>query len=115
MEWGLQRISSQEISEWIEYYKLEPFGEERADLRAGIVASTTANASRDRRKRRKPFKPNEFMPRFGTEEPEAQSWERQLQIVEMLNAAFGGKDSRKDANGAKQFLTTWDKDTKGTM
>ena len=29
------------------------------------------------------------------QEPEKQTWQEQLQIVEILNAAYGGKDTRK--------------------
>jgi len=46
------------------YFKLEPFGEDRADLRAGIIASTIANVHRDSKKRRKPYTPQDFMPKF---------------------------------------------------
>jgi len=86
----LVRISSRELSEWAVYYDLEPFGEERADLRAGTVAATMANTSR--RKGRRPYKPADFMPRFGPRED--QGWEEQLSLVERLNAAFGGVDMR---------------------
>lgn len=41
---------------------IDPFGEERADLRAGIIASTIANINRP--KNRKVLKPQEFMPKF---------------------------------------------------
>ena len=64
----LARISSRELTEWMVYAQVEPFGEERGDLRAGIVASTIANVNRDAKKRRKPFEPEEFMPKFGKEE-----------------------------------------------
>lgn len=60
----LARISSRELTEWMAYAQVEPFGEERGDLRAGIVASTIANVNRDTKKRRKPFEPEEFMPKF---------------------------------------------------
>jgi hypothetical protein len=50
------------FQEWREYDRLEPFGEERGDLRAGIIASTIANANRG--KKTKPFKPADFMPDF---------------------------------------------------
>lgn len=42
------------------YEQLEPFGEYRDDLRAGIVASTIANVNSKRR-----YKPDDFMPQFG--------------------------------------------------
>lgn len=94
----LSRISSRELSEWMAYAEVEPFGEERADLRSGIIASTVANTARDPKKRRKPYSADEFMPHFLTEQPEdpeIPQWQKQLVIVEMLNAAFGGKDLRK--------------------
>ena len=86
----LARISSRELSEWAAFAQLEPFGEEREDLRAAIVAATVANTARDPKKQRA-FVPSDFMPDF---EREPQSWEQQLQIVEMLNVAFGGRDLR---------------------
>jgi hypothetical protein len=36
-------LSYTEFQEWCLYYQIEPWGEDRADLRAGIVASTLAN------------------------------------------------------------------------
>ena len=62
----LSRLSSRQISEWMAYYAIEPFGEERADLRMAILASLIANVNRDPAKRREPFTPAEFMPDFGS-------------------------------------------------
>lgn len=42
----LCRIDSRELTEWMAYAMIEPFGEDRADLRAGIIASTFANVHR---------------------------------------------------------------------
>jgi len=39
------RISSLELAEWMAYSTLEPFGENRADYRAGLIASAVANSS----------------------------------------------------------------------
>ncbi len=87
-------MSSREFVEWMAYYEFEPFGEERADLRAGIVASTVANASRDPKRRRNPFRPLDFMPRFdGPKRPKGV--QSMLKIVEMFNAALGGLDLRR--------------------
>jgi hypothetical protein len=90
----LARVSSRELSEWRAYFMLEPFGEERADMRAAIVASTVANTARDPKRRRRPFQASEFMPRFEWKK-ERQGWEEQLRIVEMFNMAFGGEDLRE--------------------
>jgi hypothetical protein len=84
------RMSSREFAEWIEFYGLEPFGEERADVRSAIVASTIANANRDAKKRKKPWTVEDFMPKFGQPAKRQQTWQQQLAIVEMLNEAFGG-------------------------
>jgi hypothetical protein len=56
----LERLDSYELTEWMAYEALEPFGEERADMRAGIIASTIANVNRG--KGQKPFSPTDFMP-----------------------------------------------------
>jgi hypothetical protein len=56
----LAQITSKQLTEWMAFYQIEPFGEERDDLRSGIVASVIANVNRG--KNRKPFKPEEFMP-----------------------------------------------------
>ncbi|MCL5995491.1 MAG: DUF4035 domain-containing protein [Chloroflexi bacterium] len=85
-------MSSREFSEWMAYYNLEPFGEERADLRMAMLASLIANVNRDPRKHSKPFEPKDFMPKFGEETH--QTPEEQLAFVEMLNEAFGGRDLR---------------------
>ena len=55
----LARIDSYELSEWMQYYALDPFGTEREDLQAGIVASTIANANSGKGKA---FQPSDFMP-----------------------------------------------------
>lgn len=39
----LRSMSGQQLAEWIEYSQIEPFGEERDDLRMGILASALIN------------------------------------------------------------------------
>ena len=56
----LASMGSDELTEWMAYYQLEPFGDYRADYRSGVVASTFANAHRA--KDAGPFKPEDFMP-----------------------------------------------------
>lgn len=51
-----------ELGEWLAFYRVSPWGDFRADQRAGIVASTIANCSRDPKKRGTPYRPDEFMP-----------------------------------------------------
>jgi len=56
----LLRLGSDELTEWMAFYQLEPFGDFRGDMRAAIVASTFANANRSRES--KPFTLEDFMP-----------------------------------------------------
>ena len=65
------RMSGREFVHWMAYYNMEPFGEMRADLRAGIIASTIANVNRG--KRHAAFKPDQFMPEFDKPEPKKQA------------------------------------------
>ena len=51
------RLSAQELSEWMAYFSIEPFGEARADYRAGLVASTIANCAGIK----KPMAPTDFI------------------------------------------------------
>ena len=55
-----------------------------------IVAATIANVNRA--ENQPPFSPKDFLPDFEPREP--QTWEAQLSLIEVLNAAFGGKDER---------------------
>ncbi len=59
----LERISSRELSEWMVFYTLEPFGSQADYLGHAITASTIANLMRDPRKQ-KAMKPEDFMPKF---------------------------------------------------
>ncbi len=70
------------------YASLEPFGEERADLRAALVAQITANALRSRKE---PYKLNDFMLRFGEERPD----EDPMQTADDLRARFRAAAARK--------------------
>ena len=63
-------LSYAEFQEWCGYYQIEPWGEDRADLRAGIVASTIANyAGKLRAEGAEPAIPADFMPYLVRPEP----------------------------------------------
>lgn len=87
----LARLPWRIWQEWQAFATLEPFGEGRADLRAGIVAATVANCLA-RRKGQPTFKPYDFMPQF--EEPARRlpviSGEHYQQAL-MITRLFGGK------------------------
>ena len=68
-------------------------GTEVEDWRAGLIASTIANANRDPKKRRKPYAPADFMPERGPIKNKEQSWEEQAQLLEMWFKTAVKKDS----------------------
>ena len=53
----LARMSAHELTEWMIFDSIEPIGEPRADLRAGIIASLVWNANWTAKKT-----PFDFMP-----------------------------------------------------
>lgn len=81
----LSEISSRDFAEWLAYSRLEPWGEERDDLRMGIIAATIANANRG--KNQKAYKPADFIPDFEPESDEQAS----ARIMAQVMAALGGK------------------------
>lgn len=80
-------MSSHEIAEWMAYYRINPWGEDRADLRSGVVASTIANVNRDPNKGR-PFSPRDFMPYHQKQEQDRM--ESIKQGFRKLKAMFDG-------------------------
>lgn len=68
-----------------------------AEYRSGMICATLANLYRDEKKRKKPYQPKDFMPQREKKKEDKQSWKDQLKIIEMLNAAMGGKDARGGA------------------
>jgi hypothetical protein len=86
----LNRISSEELTEWLLFSKTEPIGINAHFLGHAITASTVANVNR--KKGSKALQAKEFIPKF---EEEDQSMDEMLQIAEMITVASGGKDLRK--------------------
>lgn len=75
----LDATDSRELGEWMAYHThIEPIGEVRNDLRAGIIASTIANVNRGKNKQA--FTPAEFMPYH----------EKPKQTEEQMRATFLG-------------------------
>jgi hypothetical protein len=81
----LSEISSVQFAEWMAYSRLEPWGEERDDLRMAIIASTIANVNRG--KNTQAFKPQDFMPSF---EPETEEQAAERLIAKAMKALGGG-------------------------
>jgi hypothetical protein len=85
----LAEIPARTFQEWQCFYAMEPWGEERADIQAGIVASTLANAWRAKGQR--PYKVEQFIPQWWSQKE--QSAQDQIAMCKMLNAMFGGVET----------------------
>lgn len=83
----MRRMSSREITEWMMFYQIEPFGSDTQYIGHAITASTVANSNRGKGK--KAAKMEDFMPKF--ERKKAQTVEQQIQFAAALTAALGGK------------------------
>lgn len=60
----LREMTLREFAGWWHYAQIEPFGEQRADLRMGIHAAANVNCHRDRKRRPKPYEASDFIPVF---------------------------------------------------
>jgi len=86
----LKRISSREITEWMAFSQLEPFGADAQYVGHAITASTIANVNRG--ENTPAYSAADFMPKFGTKD--TQTVEDMIQTAEVITHAFGGKDLR---------------------
>jgi hypothetical protein len=62
-------MTALQLSELQAFYNLEPFGEQRAELRHGAAMAMTANLNRNSKQKVEPFKAVEFM-HYVQKEPE---------------------------------------------
>jgi hypothetical protein len=86
----LSRISSKELTEWIAFSAVEPFGGDADYLGSAIVAQTVANVNRSKGQR--PYKVKEFLPKF---DDKPQSVDEMMQFAEVFTHALGGEDRRE--------------------
>ena len=93
----LSRISSSELAEWQAFASIEPFGEFRADIRAAMIATTTANTWKGKGQR--PSKITDFMLSF--EPPREQTPEEIIMIFQAAAAAANKKKVKKNGNNVK--------------
>lgn len=85
----LSKMSSSELTEWMAFSRLEPYGSEVNFMGHAIVASTVANVNR--RKGQKALAIADFIPSFKKKE---QSVDQMIQIAQMMTLGMGGKDLR---------------------
>lgn len=55
-------LSGRQWDEWAAFWAIEPWGDYRADRRAGEICAVIGNVNRDSKRRPEPFGPEDFMP-----------------------------------------------------
>ena len=80
----LESMTALQFAEWIAYYSLEPFGEERADWRQAVTSTILANANRA--KNSKVAKFTDFMLNSEAEETHQHTEQEQQNVFERIDA-----------------------------
>lgn len=91
-----REVDSAEFAEWMAYAEVEPFGPEREDQRAGIVAALIANVNRDSKKRPEPYDVEDFLPRWETRVAPPPTEDVQLKDKLLAWAATMNADNQGD-------------------
>jgi hypothetical protein len=73
---------------WEQFLEYEHVGGAWDDWRAGMIASTIANANRDPKKRKKPFAPQDFIPKH-TSPPRAATPQELAEKLRAIKRAHG--------------------------
>jgi hypothetical protein len=82
----LETVSYTELTEWMAYYAIEPFGYDMENYRMGVIASTVMNANRSKNSD-KVWSAKDFMPT----ETEVQSPDKQELAVRKMFEMFNEK------------------------
>ena len=72
-------LTASQINDWIEFDRVEGFGEHRAELRNGLLCSLLANINSDSKTRERAFVPDDFMFFSGPQKPEKQLSHEELE------------------------------------
>ena len=100
-----QNVDSREFTRWIAYYSINPFGEYRGDVQAGIIAATIANANPYRGKNAKPLQPSDFFPKWDKKQ-EAKKEKRDPVKVEFDICMVMGVPEDKWPESVKEYAAT---------
>lgn len=97
----LTRMSSRELSEWQQFYAVEPFGEERSDIRSAISAAAIVTSLRGLGGVKRPVKPEAFMPFNGAWDAEPQSLVDKIKSSPVFAGRPGKQKAKPDGDDRK--------------
>jgi len=82
-----EAVTSQEFAEWMAFFRIHPFGEQRMDARFAMLAALVANLWTDSKRKR--WTPEEFMPDYEKALDEAEDETPQISVADKVRAFFG--------------------------
>lgn len=85
-------MPSSEMTEWLAYYKLEPFGQERDNWHAALIASILANINRRKNAPATPISEFMYKDRDSRKQAETQGFLAGLKALAKPKKATHGKD-----------------------
>ena len=91
----LELISYEQFLEWRAFDELDPFGEERMDIRIADIVTTLANVNR--RQHSSAYTRDQFMLYFGDNKrviPDKQPWEQMKAVGQYVFAMIGDGKSQ---------------------
>jgi hypothetical protein len=106
----MERIDYHEFALWMAFYQIEPWGEERADLRAMLIASEIANIAPSVRRmfskgggEPRPYSPKDFRAffDFGTRSEDERSRDGRATLTAYFRAAEAEAKAKAKAEAAK--------------
>lgn len=87
----LRKMPSSQFIDWEVFAELEPFDEERADLRTGSVVAAIVNVHRNAKRKPNPYTSLEMAPKFGdtpSVAPRKASWQGMKAMAQMIAAGY---------------------------
>lgn len=85
-----EALNAKQLRDWEVYYSIEPFGEESAFRRTGVIASTLINLKL--KKEAKKLTPNDFMPMLYVGKKEEQTT---TDMKDLMSSMSQNKTERK--------------------
>lgn len=98
----MREIDSAEFAEWMAFSMYEPFGPEREDQRAGMVAALIANVNRDSSKKSDPYTVEDFFPRYETLMEQVRSYSQPIDLESKIMSWAATMNAAHEAQTASK-------------
>ena len=90
------RMSSRELTEWMVYAQIEPFGPPRQDYHASLISTVIANSNGNKMKPEDFIKPFEYEKQEVVQEDPDKFSSKQEQMMAIFRAMAGAKNGKEN-------------------